>query len=82
MNVLITGGAGFIGSFLSEELLKKGSSVTVLDDLSTGRMENIEHLTGNNKFHGWMFLFDERKYIFRKMNDCIHVGVIIHIASE
>ncbi len=39
--VLITGGAGFIGSHLTEELLKRGYRVTVLDDLSTGRLENL-----------------------------------------
>lgn len=47
MNILITGGAGFIGSHLTEELLKKGDKVVVLDNLSTGRYENIEHLLNN-----------------------------------
>lgn len=46
MRSLITGGAGFIGSYLAEELLKRGDEVTVLDDLSTGSIENIEHLQG------------------------------------
>ena len=44
MKLLITGGAGFIGSHLAEELLAKGQQVVVLDNLSTGRYENIEHL--------------------------------------
>jgi nucleoside-diphosphate-sugar epimerase len=44
MRFLITGGAGFIGSHLSEELLGRGHEVHVLDDLSTGAMENIRHL--------------------------------------
>jgi len=47
---LITGGAGFIGSHLSEELLAAGQQVTVLDNLSTGRYENIEHLVKNSNF--------------------------------
>jgi len=44
MRVLVTGGAGFIGSHLCESLIKQGDEVYVLDDLSTGRFENIEHL--------------------------------------
>jgi UDP-glucose 4-epimerase len=46
MRALVTGGAGFIGSHLCEALLARGDSVVVLDDLSTGRFENIEHLEG------------------------------------
>ncbi len=50
MRYLITGGAGFIGSHLSEYLLSKGHSVTVLDDLSTGSISNIAHLKDDKKF--------------------------------
>lgn len=50
MHVLITGGAGFIGSHLSERLIKEGHSVTALDDLSTGRRENLASLEGSNSF--------------------------------
>ena len=50
MHVLITGGAGFIGSNLAEELISKGSSVTVLDNLLTGHIENLSHLMGHPKF--------------------------------
>ena len=42
--ILITGGAGFIGSHLAESLLKQGRQVTVIDDLSTGRYVNVAHL--------------------------------------
>lgn len=48
--ILITGGAGFIGSHLAERLLKEGHSVAVLDDFSTGKMENIEHLLNDQNF--------------------------------
>jgi UDP-glucose 4-epimerase len=48
---LITGGAGFIGSHLAEALLAGGTSVLVIDNLSTGRIENIEHLLDNPDFH-------------------------------
>lgn len=50
MKVLITGGAGFIGSHLAEELINKGEQVIVFDDLSTGRYENVAHLNGNLNF--------------------------------
>ncbi len=50
MNAFITGGAGFIGSHLAEALLAAGHQVTVLDNLSTGAMENIEHLKGRPGF--------------------------------
>jgi UDP-glucose 4-epimerase len=51
MRCLITGGAGFIGSHLAEALQQEMSVVTVLDDLSTGSVENIQHLRGNPNFH-------------------------------
>jgi UDP-glucose 4-epimerase len=50
MNVLITGGAGFIGSHLAERCLAEGWRVSVLDDLSTGAMENIAHLKARPNF--------------------------------
>lgn len=50
MKVFITGGAGFIGSHLAERLLDRGDSVLVLDDLSTGSMDNIAHLVGRPGF--------------------------------
>jgi UDP-glucuronate decarboxylase len=49
-NALVTGGAGFIGSWLCDVLIGFGANVTVVDNLSTGRMKNIEHLAGNKKF--------------------------------
>ncbi|MDD4899228.1 MAG: GDP-mannose 4,6-dehydratase [Candidatus Omnitrophica bacterium] len=50
MRALITGGAGFIGSHLAEGLLENGYEVCILDDLSTGRLENVRHLQNNPKF--------------------------------
>lgn len=46
-NILITGGAGFVGSHLTERLLRDGHRVTIIDDLSTGRWKNIDHLRTN-----------------------------------
>ena len=50
MQILITGGAGFIGSHLGERLVSDAHDVTVLDDFSTGQRENLGVLAGNNKF--------------------------------
>lgn len=51
MKYLITGGAGFIGSHLSEAILKQNDEVWIIDNLSTGSINNIEHLKPNPKFH-------------------------------
>ena len=51
MKVLITGGAGFVGSHLAEALLARGDTVYVLDNLSTGSIDNIEHLKSDRRFH-------------------------------
>lgn len=50
MNILITGGAGFIGSHLAEKLLENGNRVSVIDNLSTGEFANIRHLINNHDF--------------------------------
>ncbi len=50
MRVLITGGAGFIGSHLADAYLKRGDEVLVIDDLSTGTIDNIQHLKANPRF--------------------------------
>ncbi|MHC4951876.1 MAG: GDP-mannose 4,6-dehydratase, partial [Planctomycetota bacterium] len=55
MKTLITGGAGFIGSHLAEKLLAAGHDVIAIDDLSTGSLNNINHLLNNPKFD---FIYD------------------------
>ncbi|MDH3783717.1 MAG: GDP-mannose 4,6-dehydratase, partial [Acidobacteriota bacterium] len=50
MHVLITGGAGFIGSHLADALLERGDSVSIIDDLSTGSIRNVAHLREHPKF--------------------------------
>ncbi len=55
MKYLLTGGAGFIGSHLAEGLINKGDEVCLIDDLSTGGIENIKHLKGRT---GFRFVLD------------------------
>ncbi len=50
MKYLLTGGAGFIGSHLTEALLERGDEVCIIDDLSTGGIENIKHLKARTEF--------------------------------
>ena len=61
--VLVNGGAGFLGSHLCERLLSSGHEVICLDDLSTGRTANVEHLRNNKRF--LMVEHDVRKPMFR-----------------
>src|SRR5579871_355621 len=49
-SILVTGGAGFLGSHLCERLLQRGDSVLCLDNFFSGRKENVQHLIGNPRF--------------------------------
>ena len=51
MKIILTGAAGFLGSHISDRLIKEGHSVIGLDDLSTGSMANLEHLLDHPKFN-------------------------------
>ncbi len=77
-NYLITGGAGFIGSHLSEVLLAEGHQVTIIDDLSTGKFENIEHLTDNPNFHFAIDTILNNNVLDRLASEC---DVIYHLAA-
>jgi dTDP-glucose 4,6-dehydratase len=74
-NILITGGAGFIGSHLCEKLLKDGFRVFAMDNLLTGRMENISHLQNNPNFK--FIRHDVSKYITIENK----LDYILHFAS-
>lgn len=78
MNVLVTGGAGFIGSHLTEYLLHRGHSVTIIDDLSTGRLENIEHVRHLPNFHFAIETIMNETVMDRLVSEC---DVIFHLAS-
>ena len=75
---LITGGAGFIGSHLAETLLAQGDSVTVIDDLSTGSFENIEHLVENPHFRFAIDTINNEIVLDRLASEC---DVIFHLAA-
>lgn len=75
---LITGGAGFIGSHLAEALLDQGYHVTVIDDLSTGRFENIQHLASNPNFRFAIDSIRNEIVLDRLASEC---NVIFHLAA-
>jgi len=78
MRVLITGGAGFIGSHLAEALLARGDDVLILDDLSTGSMENIRHLKPNPSFHYWIDTVMNRILLAELVDES---DLVIHFAA-
>ena len=75
---LITGGAGFVGSHLSEELLRRGDEVFVIDDLSTGRIDNIEPLKRNPKFHYVIDSVHNERVLAEWIDRC---DVVYHLAA-
>ena len=76
--ILITGGAGFIGSHLAETFLAAGKRVSVLDDLSTGRFENIAHLVDRPDFSFAIDSITNHMVLDRLASEC---QVIIHLAA-
>jgi len=78
MKYLITGGAGFIGSHLADELLRRGNHVVVIDDLSTGAMENIEHLRYRPGFRYVIDTVMNRHLSAELVDQC---DVIFHLAA-
>lgn len=77
-HALITGGAGFIGSHLAEHLLARGYTVTIIDNLSTGRFENIAHLEGHPRFHYAIEDIRAHAVMDRLVSEC---NVIYHLAA-
>ncbi|MBN1824469.1 MAG: SDR family oxidoreductase [Endomicrobiales bacterium] len=75
MRILVTGGAGFLGSHLCDHLIKKRHKVIVMDNLLTGDMKNIQHLFGNGNF----------KFVKHDVTNFIHVSgkldAVLHFAS-
>lgn len=78
MRVLITGGAGFIGSHLAERLLARGDEVHIIDDLSTGSMENIQQLKSNPSFHYHLDSVTNQRLTAELVDLC---DIIYHLAA-
>ncbi len=78
MRVLITGGAGFIGSHLSEALLDAGHDVHAMDDLSTGAIENIDHLKDRPGFHYTIDTVMNEPVLAEHIDRC---DVVFHLAA-
>jgi UDP-glucose 4-epimerase len=78
MKVLITGGAGFIGSHLAERLLAEGADVLILDDLSTGSMANIDHLIGRDGFSHRIGSVIDAPLVAELVDRC---DVAVHLAA-
>lgn len=79
MPVLVTGGAGFIGSNLVDELMTQGLEVNVLDDLSEGRLDNLKRWEGHKNFQffkGSILDYDTVK------RACDHVSTVFHLAAD
>jgi UDP-glucose 4-epimerase len=78
MRCLITGGAGFVGGHLAEALLKRGDTVYVIDDLSTGSIDNIEALKEDRRFH---YVVDSvmNERVLAELID--RVDVVFHLAA-
>jgi UDP-glucose 4-epimerase len=75
---LITGGAGFIGSHLAEALLSRGQHVTIIDDLSTGSLDNVRHLIGHERFRFAIETIGNEMVLDRLASEC---DVIFHLAA-
>ncbi|TAM79832.1 MAG: NAD-dependent epimerase/dehydratase family protein [Acidobacteria bacterium] len=78
MKVLITGGAGFIGSHLAERYLACDDKVYVIDDLSTGSVENIRHLKAHKRFEYFLDSVENRQLAAELVDEC---DVIFHLAA-
>jgi UDP-glucose 4-epimerase len=88
MNILLTGGAGFIGRWVTKRLLEDGHSVTILDDLSNGRKENLEELAGHPGLLSFIVgdIKDEAllEELFSKgdFEICYHLGASINVQDS
>lgn len=82
MRVLITGGAGFIGSHLADTYLERGDDVYIIDDLSTGTLENIKHLQGDERYKDRLFVSVDSVLNRDKMLELVGIcDIVYHMAA-
>jgi UDP-glucose 4-epimerase len=82
MRILVTGGAGFIGSHLAEAHLEKGDEVYVIDDLSTGSLENIKEFLENNDYRARFFFTHDSILNHEKMVELVAIcDRVYHLAA-
>ncbi|MBZ5705959.1 MAG: GDP-mannose 4,6-dehydratase [Acidobacteriia bacterium] len=82
MKMLVTGGAGFIGSHLCEALLQRGDEVFVIDDLSTGRVDNIAQLQDDKAFHfevGSILDFAQLEALVKRVDFIFHLAAVVGV---
>src|SRR3954463_13815588 len=78
MRILITGGAGFVGSHLAHQLLERGHSVHALDDLSTGSIDNVRHLKGLERFEYTIESCHKSSLVAERVDEA---DVVYHLAA-
>ena len=82
MKILITGGMGFIGSYLTEKYLTAGNSVYIIDDLSTGSRNNLKQLEEDDRFKEMLFIHEDtilnEKILLELIGTC---DLVIHLAA-
>ena len=76
--MLITGGAGFIGSHLADAYLERGDEVFVLDDLSTGSIDNLRHMRGHARLHYTIESVHHAATVAELVDQC---DVVFHLAA-
>ena len=82
--ILVTGGAGFIGSHICEALLSRGDNVAVIDDLSTGRLENIETLFENARFSFFENTIMNRglmDHLVKESDEIFHLAAVVGVKN-
>lgn len=82
MKVLITGGAGFIGSHLAEAYLKRGDDVYIIDDLSTGSLDNIKFLQEEKRYNNHLFVTVDSIFNHDKLLELVGIcDIVFHLAA-